>query len=58
MHARHGVVELHVGLADGAAVLDRFNAFAEVVAVDCAVVNRGLGDEYYRGRGEESLSVY
>lgn len=57
MHARHGVVELHVGLADVAAVSDGLDAFAQVVGVDCAGVDGGLGDEDYGGRGEESLFV-
>lgn len=49
VHARHGVVELHVGLADVAAVFDGLDAFAQVVGVDCAGVDGGLGDEDYGG---------
>jgi len=55
MHLGHSVVELHVALADVAAVLDCFDALADVVGFHGVGVNGGLGDEDYGGAGEEGL---
>lgn len=52
MHLGHCAVELHVAFADVAAVLDCFDAFADVVGLHCAGVDGCLGDEDYGGAGE------
>lgn len=46
VHLWHGVVVLHVGFADVAAVLDGFNALLDSVGLDGAGVDGGLGDEH------------
>lgn len=55
MHLGHCAVELHVAFADVAAVLDCFDAFADVVGLHCAGVDGCLGDEDYGGAGEGGL---
>lgn len=55
MHLRHSVVELHVPFTDGAAVLNCFDALADVVGLHGVGVDGGLRDEDYGGAGEEGL---
>ena len=57
MHLGHDVVELHVGFADVAAVFDSFDAFLQVVGLDYACVEGGLGDEGDGGGGDEGLGI-
>jgi hypothetical protein len=46
LHLRHCVVELHVFFADGTAILDSFDAFAQAVGLNNAFVDRGLRDPH------------
>lgn len=48
LHLWHGVIMYHVRLANVSTVLDRFNAFLEVVRCYNARVHGGLGDEHDR----------
>ncbi len=57
LHLGGGVVVLHIALADLAAVLDGFDARAEVVGGDAAGAEGGGGDECYARGGDEGLSV-
>ena len=52
-HLRHRVVELHVLLANLAAVLDGFDALLEPVGGDGAAADGGGGDKEDGGRGDE-----
>lgn len=47
LHPWRRVVVLHIALADIAAVLDGFDARAEVVRGDAAGAEGGVGDECY-----------
>lgn len=53
LHGGHDGVELHVLLADGAAVLDGFDAFAQVVGFDGPGGDRGGRDECDGGGRDE-----
>lgn len=44
-HARHGIVEFHILLTNGAAVLDGFDTLVEFVRCYVAAGDRGCGDE-------------
>lgn len=56
-HLWHHVVVLHVLLADGAAVLDGFDPSSQIVRLDHALVDGGLGDERDGCAGERGLEI-
>lgn len=53
---RRSIIELHIMLSDGAAVLDWFDLFPKIVRVDDAGFDAGLGDEEDTRRGVQGLS--
>lgn len=55
IHSRGSIVKFHIVLRDGAAVLDWFDLFAQVVGFDGAGVNAGFGDEEDAAGGVEGL---
>ena len=55
VHLGHGVVVLHVGFADGSAVLDGFDALLDAVGLHRSGVDRGLRDPHDGEAGDVGL---